>query len=94
MAYMEMSDKGIFLYYSTYLLSLLFKLCHTWHTFLIKCTMPYWDSNVFDNAEFISFLLPFNLSDYLSELYPDVGLLKLQAYITKKYLPVSHVPFF
>lgn len=42
------------------------------------------------------FLLPFNLSDYLSELYPDVaiGLLKVQAYITKNYLPVSHVPFF
>lgn len=40
------------------------------------------------------FLLPFNLSDYLSELYPDFGLLKVQAYITKNYLPVSHVPFF
>lgn len=93
MACMEMSDKGIFLYYSTYLLSLLLKLCHI-VLFLIKCTMPYWDSNVFDNAEFIYFLLPFNLSDYLSELYPDVGLLKLQAYIAKNYLPVSHVPFF
>lgn len=77
MVYMEMSDKGIFLYYFMYFLLLLFKLCYIWYIFLIKCIMLYWDSNVFDNVEFIFFLFLFNLSDYLFELYFDVGLLKL-----------------